>query len=304
MIAKAASSAVKRKAFNLVTPGRLENSNSSNSPRSSKKQMAKALLDMAPMRKLIDLGKSSPAYRNFLNSYLPSWVKYRGVFNSFEEALATAPKNIPVGFDHAQFAGYYKWLAEAPRAGDYPTMFWLREVLKSGSRVFDFGGNVGVTFFAWQNHIDYPSDIHWMVEDVSSILDAGRAFVKERGETRVQFTDRFEDADGYDILLSCGCLQFVEPTLGTLLSSLQDLPRHIIINRLPLHASNECVTLQNIRWQLSAYHVFQYDHFVSELEALGYTLVDLWSDGDSNCWIPFYPEYSLESFSGLYLRRD
>ena len=304
MTANAVSPVRNRKEFNLVTPGRLENSNSSNSPRSSQKQIVKALLDMSPIRDLIDFGKSSPAFRNILNRHLPSWVKYRGVFNSFEEALATAPNNIPVGFDHAEFGGHYKWLAEAPRAGDYPTMFWLQEALKRGSRVFDFGGNVGVSFFAWQNHIEFPADIHWMVEDVSSILDAGRAFVKERGETPIQFTDRFEDADGYDILLTCGCLQFVEPSLGTLLSSLEVLPRHIIINRLPLHASKECVTLQNIRWQLSAYHVFQYDRFVSELEALGYTLVDLWSDGDSNCWIPFYPEYSVESFSGMYLRRD
>ena len=85
-----------------------------------------------------------------------------------------------MGFDHAEFSGHYKWLGEAPRAGDYPTMFWLQEALKSGSRVFDFGGNVGISFFAWQNHVEFPADIHWMVEDVSSILDAGRAFAKYR----------------------------------------------------------------------------------------------------------------------------
>ena len=131
-----------------------------------------------------------------------------------------------------------------------------------------------------------------------------REFVRSRGETRVHFTNDFADAADSDTFLSCGCLQFVEPRLNELLSGLRRLPRHIIINRLPLHQTHDFVTLQNIRWQQSAYHVFQYDRFVSELEALGYTLVDLWSDGDSNCWIPFFPDYSLESFCGLYLRRD
>jgi hypothetical protein len=49
--------------------------------------------------------------------------------------------------------------------------------------------------------------------------------------------------------------------------------------------------------------VFQRDRFIGELEALGYVVVDAWAVPDHSCWIPFYPEYSVESYTGLYLRK-
>ena len=77
-----------------------------------------------------------------------------------------------------------------------------------------------------------------------------------------------------------------------------------MINRLPLHGQRGCVTLQNIRWMAAPYRVFQRDPFIQELQAMGYRLVDAWSVPDKNCWIPFYPEFSVTAYSGLYLRKE
>jgi hypothetical protein len=55
---------------------------------------------------------------------------------------------------------------------------------------------------------------------------------------------------------------------------------------------------------VSPYQIFLRDQFIASLEALGYKLLDMWPDADHTCWIPFYPEYSVEAYSGLYFRRD
>ena len=73
-------------------------------------------------------------------------------------------------------------------------------------------------------------------------------------------------------------------------------PKHLVLNRLPLHSRFECVTLQNIGWSVSPYRIFQRDRFIGELEALGYVVVDAWAVND------LYPEHSVASYSGLYLR--
>jgi putative methyltransferase (TIGR04325 family) len=82
------------------------------------------------------------------------------------------------------------------------------------------------------------------------------------------------------------------------------LPRHLLINRTAIHPSRACITLQNIRWMISPYHIFQRENFIQEIESLGYTLIDDWQDATHSCWIPFYPEHSVPSYTGFYFRRD
>ena len=40
-------------------------------------------------------------------------------------------------------------------------------------------------------------------------------------------------AEGFDIFLTCGTLQYLEPSLSELLSKLQSQPQHLIINHVP-----------------------------------------------------------------------
>ena len=270
-------------------------------PRSQKKAFAKAMLEVTPVRQLIDLGKPIRLYRNLLNRCLPSWIKFQGVYASFEEAQANAPKGVRSGYDHEEIATAYGGQTFLP--SDYPALFWLREAMHCGARVFDFGGSVGVSFYSWQKYFQYPDNIQWLVHDLPMVNQAGQRLALEKQEGRLHFTSRFEDADGFDFMLTSGCLQYVETPVSDFLRKLNRLPRHLLINRVPLHSSRHCVTLQNIRWMVSPYQVFLRDQFIASLEALGYELIDSWSDPDHTCWIPFYPEYSVEAYSGLYFRR-
>jgi putative methyltransferase (TIGR04325 family) len=272
-------------------------------PRSQKKAFAKAVLEIAPVRHLIDLGKPFRIYRNLLNRCLPSWIKFQGVYGSFEEAQGNAPKGIRSGYDHEDIATVYQGQTFLP--SDYPAIFWLRSVLqREGVRVFDFGGSVGISFYLWQKYFEYPPNIEWLVCDLPAVVHAGRKLAIQKEQNRLHFTSGFEDADGFDFILTSGCLQYVETPISDLLRKLNRLPPHLLINRVPLHDSRHCVTLQNIRWMVSPYQIFCRERFISSLEVLGYKLIDSWLDPDHTCWIPFYPEYSVEAYSGLYFRRD
>jgi putative methyltransferase (TIGR04325 family) len=285
-------------------PALVSKPNQTNTPRAGKKALIMAVLGIGPVRRLVDLGKPFAAYRNILNRWIPSWVKNRGVFASFEEARASVPSGIPHGYDHAEIASGYKEQADYPFPSDYPVMFWLREAAREGTRIFDFGGNLGISFYAWQNHMQFPNRMEWMVCDLPAVIQEGQKLALERNEPRLSFTSRFEEADGADFLLTSGTLQYIEAPFGEYLAKLKHLPRHLVVNRVPLHESRECVTLQNIRWMVSPYRVFQRERFIAEVASFGYRLVDVWADFGHSCWIPFYPEYSVEAYSGLYFRRD
>lgn len=263
----------------------------------------KACLEIPPVRQLIDLPKAMPIYRSLLNGCLPTWVKFRGVYDSFEHALAHVPKGARVGYDHDQIAGIYRRYTDLAFASDYPVLYWLSQILKSGSRVFDLGGNVGVSFYAWKQYLPYSEHTEWLVCDLPSVIREGQKLAAQRNEKRLRFTSLVSDGEGFECLLTSGCLQYIEARAWDLLRPLSCLPSHVIVNRIPLHASRECVTLQNIRWMVSPYHVFRGDRFVEGMQSLGYRLVDFWSDAEHSCWIPFYPEFSVPYYSGLYFCR-
>jgi putative methyltransferase (TIGR04325 family) len=271
-------------------------------PKAQKKALVRALLEVGPLSYLINLGKPIPAYRRFLNRCLPSWVKNRGVYGSFEEARANAPKNIPLGYDHDDIALGYK--NQRFIASDYPAAFWLREAMRDGGTIFDLGGSVGTSFYTWEDYIEYPHNLRWLICELPAVARAGEQLAQERGENRLRFTSRFAEANGANCLLASGSLQYIEAPIADSLKRLACPPQHLVFNRLPLHSRFECVTLQNIRWAVSPYRVFQRDRFIGELESLGYVVVDAWAVPDHSCWIPFYPENSVENYSGLYLRKD
>jgi putative methyltransferase (TIGR04325 family) len=270
-------------------------------PKMRKKALVKALLEVGPLPYLINLGKSIPAYHRFLSYCLPSWVKYRGVYASFEEARASAPKSVPIGYDHDEIALGYK--NQRFIASDYPAAFWVREALRDGATVFDLGGSVGTSFYTWEDYYEYPHNVRWLICELPSVVRAGQRLAQEKCENRLRFTAQFEEANGSNCLLASGCLQYIETSIADSLQRLACPPQHLVLNRVPLHSRFECVTLQNLGWMVSPYRVFQRDRFIGELESMGYVVVDAWAVPDHSCWIPFYPENSVASYSGLYLRK-
>jgi putative methyltransferase (TIGR04325 family) len=229
---------------------------------------------------------------------------FRGVFATFEAAERSAPRNLPLGYDHPGPAAMYVERTRKTYPTDYPVLFWLEKLVREGkTRIFDLGGHTGVSYYAYRRYLDYPKALRWQVQDVPAVVERGRALAQELDrEGYLSFTDRFGDAEGQDILAAQGSLQYLPETLAERLGKLKSPPPHLILNLTPLHERHSYFTLQSIGTAFCPYRITARAEFLKAYETLGYELVDTWENAEKRCHIPFHPEHSLDHYLGFYLR--
>lgn len=226
---------------------------------------------------------------------------FRGVFSSFAQANLSAPRTKPWGFDNRNYAVEFEDRRTRVFSFDYPMLFWLRQLLRSTCVIFDYGGHVGTHFYAYRKYLTYPPGLRWMVCDLPAITQAGRVLARHEGVRGLEFTNRFADAEGSDVLIAAGSLQYVEdPRLPALLGKLQRLPSHLLLNKLPLYDGPEFVTLQNGGPAFHPQYVFNRQEFIERLESIGYRVEDEWRVETHSGYIPFHPDRSFPYHSGLY----
>jgi putative methyltransferase (TIGR04325 family) len=230
---------------------------------------------------------------------------FRGVFTGFDDARRSAPSSRPVGYDNPASAQLYAERMRKAYATDYPVLFWLQKLLAAGhQRIFDLGGHVGVTYYAYRRYLELPAGLGWQVHDVPAVVDHGRRMAAEHDpEGRLSFCDGFDEADGAPVLVALGSLQYLPDTLPDLLARLAAPPSHLLLNLVPLHEQHDYYTLQSIGTAFCPYRISARGAFVASFEALGYELVDQWENPEKRCDIPFHPDRSLDRYHGLYLRR-
>lgn len=227
---------------------------------------------------------------------------FRGVFPSFDAAQASAPAGKPIGYDHPEPAQMYRDRASTVYPADYPVLYWLSQLLQNKHRVFDFGGHVGVTYYAYKKYLPYDKLQSWTVCDVQAVVDAGRQLATETENEQLQFTTQFSDAENTDILLASGSLQYIQMPFSVQIKQLTDKPQHIIVNLLPAYNGETVFTLQNIGTAFCPYKIVNLVEFKQQLIELGYEVVDQWANAEKSCYIPFHPKESLDCYYGLYLR--
>jgi putative methyltransferase (TIGR04325 family) len=233
---------------------------------------------------------------------------FLGVFETFEQAIESAPKTKNIGYDSAVLAQEYAQMLEDNNwegsgrviaSYDYPVLFWLNKIINQDSSVFDFGGNVGIHFYAYRNYINAIKDLQWTICEVPEIAKIGKAIAQKRSIPNLSFTSKFNDIQDKDILIASGSIQYMH-NLAQQLSL--NSPQHLLINRLPLYDGEQFVTLQNGGRVFYPQYVFNKSSFIADLECLGYKMIDIWEDKIDCCIIPFHPEKSVPFYSGLYLQ--
>jgi putative methyltransferase (TIGR04325 family) len=230
--------------------------------------------------------------------------RFRGVYASFAEAEASVPANQLVGYDHAELAGLYRHRMEKANQSDYAVLFWLKGILDARSFVFDFGGHVGVSYHGWRSYLDYPAGLRWLVHDMPAIVKVGAELAAERPSAGLGFTSEVTDARGCTIFLAAGSLQYVEEPLPAMLTRIGPLPRHLIVNKLPMYDGESFVTVQSTGRAFHPYRIYNRAAFVAELTALGYRVVDDWCNREQHCEIPFTRGRDIDAYSGYYFIRD
>lgn len=259
---------------------------------------------------------AEPGYRRHFatDGYGCFW----GIFETFEEALQAAPQTKPIGYDNPDLALEYQqqveredgWEGSSRRASrahayDYPVLLWLKSIFATPLQqptLFDFGGNVGVHYYAYQNYIAYPPDLTWEICDVPEIVRAGKELAEKRSCSNLIFTTDLSRIDGKDIFLASGSIHYLKEL--DLFSRSQRPPQHILLNRVPLHQHLSFVTLQNGGKVFYPHHVFHHQKFIDYFLNHGYELVDTWEDRITACMIPFDAVHSVPFFHGFYFRRS
>jgi len=228
----------------------------------------------------------------------------RGVFQTQAQAAAAAPSSLPLGYDHDGPASMYRDRLKRVFPSDYPMIYWLGRAFGRGAtRVFDLGGHVGVSYYAYQRYLRFPDKITWQVNDVPAVNALGTELSTMLDQRKaISFTDSFAGAAQADILFTSGCLQYLELTLAEKLTALTERPRWLLINLLPLHETLDYWTVQNIETAFCPYRIQQNKGFFEALAGLGYKLLDRWENPEKHCEIAFDPEHSLEHYYGAALR--
>ena len=228
---------------------------------------------------------------------------FSGVYPSFAAANAAIPAGRNNSYDNpasATFLGYKSSI----RSSDYPVLFWLEKLLPQNPSVFDFGGYLGISYYSYQNLLDYPVDLQWTIYDVPAVVEAGRKLAQEKDARRqLTFTTALERAQEFPLFLSFGSLQFPESTFADIFRKFSKLPPHVLINKLPFTDRETFYTLHNMGPALSPYRIANRDGFLKSADELGYELIDSWDNPEFGCYIPFHPNHLVRAFSGMYLRQ-
>lgn len=239
-------------------------------------------------------------WRRFLEEPNSCW----GTYGSFAEAEASAPPTKPLGYDNDAAAGMYRGLLEQVGPKDYAVAFWLQRRLRPGDRVFDFGGHVGVKYYALRTVMDLPEGVSWVVFDLPAEVEQGRKLARERGAPGLTFTERFADASGADVFLALGSLQYVETPLPNRLAILDVLPRYVIVSSTPMADGRRYVTLQNIGIAFCPYLIEDRAALVRGMEGHGYRLVHSWENPEKSCPILDQPASSVWGYTSMHFARE
>jgi putative methyltransferase (TIGR04325 family) len=247
--------------------------------------------------------------------YLYHWVfprasaSCREVFSSYAEAKKAIPERTSVGYNQPKFYSRspqeniknIEIINTLNKPIDYPVLVWLREAFADSSKVFDLGGNTGFGYYNYQKFIPFPAGLKWQVCDLPEAVKAGSEILNYIDSPGLSYTTKTEEAEGAEIYITCGSLQYIEPSLADLLGQLTALPRHLIVHHVPFYDGEEYFTWQNLLESYVPYKIQNRDRFLRSLSALGYELMDNW-EVDRTCRIPFHPERFVRAYHGFYLR--
>jgi putative methyltransferase (TIGR04325 family) len=193
--------------------------------------------------------------------------------------------------------------AEAVRPGDYAALFYIQQFMPHIRNVFDLGGNVGNLFYCYLKYLSFSSDFRWTVLDLPKTVALGRQIAAERNEKRLCFTERLSDADGTDLFMTSGALQYFEQSLPCMIAGFAHKPSFVLVNREPLTTGPTTATVVDGETYRLACLLHNRDSIIEGLAALGYDMLGSWQIPERSLMIPGYPDRSAPEYSGMFFRR-
>lgn len=178
---------------------------------------------ISALKAIFDFLKDIRHYLRFPNAY----IAFRGVFQSFEEAMRNTPRNA------AQRGSTYndaksdelEQLAHAYSKPikltdmEYPLFFWLDKITHSATqtRVCDFGGGNGRHYFAYTSHAR-DVNLEWSVCELAHNVKLGNALAQRLQIPNLRFYEGLDSEPLYqsNVFLSSGAIFYIKDVYESL----------------------------------------------------------------------------------------
>ena len=172
---------------------------------------------------------------------------------------------------------------------DYPILYWLLRFIneKNIDSIMDFGGHIGVKYYAYQGYIRLPDSFKWRVVDVPAMVHRGKEKAKEEGIKNLEFFSDVEEVPATSVLFSSGSLMYADISIDQVVSNMLVRPSYILINKLAVLPDTEVISLEGFGHSCIPYRVFSLRRFNEAVSNLDYELIDSWEIEDRTHSIPF-----------------
>lgn len=227
-------------------------------------------------------------------------------FTNFADAWKAAGRDRHAGHD-TDSIDMHREMMHTLRASDPKVIKILNDLAGRGSlSVIDFGGNVGNIYYAYRSSLPQNLDLRWVVIDLPAVVAAGKKLAAESAITELHFEDSLANLSGqFDVLLASGSLHYWEGSIASWLDAFPPRPKHVIVNRSPVHPSRPTfVTVQQRPTFAVPCMVRNRDELIADFAALGYELVDRWAAPELSMTFTLFPGLSINTYSGFYFRKQ
>jgi putative methyltransferase (TIGR04325 family) len=256
--------------------------------------------DHAPIRKAIVWIRSKPLIRRICEFLFGS----QRTFNDLREAAEFAARYKTKGHLDNNVIVKHTNFADQVRESDYPALFFLAPNVSAFRHVFDFGGNVGNLFYAYQRHLKFSQDLVWTVLDLPEVRVYGETLAKSKKEHRIRFANSFQDASGADLLIVSGSMHYFERPIPEMLRELNEKPRSVLINRTPCSTGDDLITIQYSFPVVVPCKLHSRKKLIDGMIKLGYNLRAEWAIHELSIWMPLYPDWCNGHYSGFFFERE
>jgi putative methyltransferase (TIGR04325 family) len=233
--------------------------------------------------------------------------RWFGIFPSFSAALAAIPASHKAGWNQDEAQEHYEdFPLTIVRPADYAVLMHLKCLAKPGGKLIDLGGNIGMAYYTTLKYFELPAHFQWIVCDVPKVVEAGRTVAQREAQSpeSLQFVTDVKMVGSCDIFLTSGTLQCIETPLADLLKQMPSLPPSLIINRIPVWDREQIVTLNDLRFAIWPYTIFNRSDFLKSIRDLGYRLIDDWQCPESTFSVRFKRGTRLNAYQGFHFERE
>lgn len=230
-----------------------------------------------------------------------------GQFQSREAARRFVPTSAQSSYSNPDLVELNENVFKEVHLFDWPVLFHLQKFIiqRQIDSLIDFGGHVGVKYYAFREHLELSDSFRWQVVDTPPMVRAGTRQAADDNVRNLIFFDSLAAAGAAPLLLCSGVLQYAEETLEELLAGLDQRPEIIILNKVPLCEDGGFYTLENFGRVKLVHRIFDSSEHAAMGGRMGYRRITQWAIPYRDFSIPFSrPRKMVELVGEVWMRSD